>query len=364
MNLLAPIGKLYECVIDARNALYGGGTLRSFSLGARTISVGNLTTGGTGKTPIVRLVAEILAGKGEKVCILTRGYGRSSPNKRVLVSDGHDVLVDAAAGGDEPVELAASLLGKAVIIADRDRVGAADWARENFDVSVFVLDDGFQHRRVQRDVDIVCIDATNPFGNGLTLPAGSLRESIMGLNRANAVIVTRANLVDDTEEIVNAIRRINANIPIYLSRNELAKVVTLDDILYRKPGDAGSGGASVGWPILHPENGDPGVAAFCGLGNPDPFFTQVKNLAEKHNASVEWTKKFADHHRYSQGDINALAHRAQETSVSAFITTSKDAVKLTGLKFRVPCFVALSDVSVDPIEEFTELILDPNRTDT
>src|SRR5688572_1966851 len=124
-KLLAPLAAIYGRVIDLRNALYDRGILRSYSLGARTISIGNLTTGGTGKTPLVALVAEILAEKGEKVCLLTRGYGRVKSNGPVLVSDGERVLTDAATGGDEPVELAEKLLGKAVVVAHADRVGAA-----------------------------------------------------------------------------------------------------------------------------------------------------------------------------------------------------------------------------------------------
>src|SRR5690606_32048019 len=143
-------------------------------LGARTISIGNLTTGGTGKTPLVALVAKILIDEGETVCILTRGYGRANPKSRILVSDGHAILTDAATGGDEPVELAMQLEGKSIIVADPDRTAAAKWARERFPVSAFILDDGFQHLRVRRDLDIVCIDATNPCGNGQVLPAGDL----------------------------------------------------------------------------------------------------------------------------------------------------------------------------------------------
>ena len=118
--ILPPIGKLYGSVMAARNALYDRGILRSSALGARTISVGNLTTGGTGKTPLVALISEMLVESGETVCILTRGYGRANPRERVLVSDGQAVLADAAEGGDEPAELAARLGGRAIIIADAD----------------------------------------------------------------------------------------------------------------------------------------------------------------------------------------------------------------------------------------------------
>ena len=145
-------GKLYGRVADLRNSMYDRGTLKSYDLGARTISIGNITMGGTGKTPLVAYVAELLADNGEKVCVLTRGYGRRNENERVLVSDGNAALVDAETGGDEPVELAQKLLGKAVVVADADRVATARWANEEFEITSFVLDDGFQHRHEEGDV--------------------------------------------------------------------------------------------------------------------------------------------------------------------------------------------------------------------
>src|SRR5215207_5749749 len=165
--MLQLAGWLYGQITNLRNFLYETGVFRSHSLGERTISIGNITTGGTGKTPLVAHVAEILADAGERVCVLTRGHGRRNENERVLVSEGGRVLVDAAIGGDEPVELGRKLRGKAVVVSDADRVSAAAWAKEEFGSTVFVLDDGFQHRRAKRDLDIVCVDATNPRGGGL-----------------------------------------------------------------------------------------------------------------------------------------------------------------------------------------------------
>src|SRR6185503_7633483 len=178
MNPLSPLGWIYGFVADARNSLYDRQIFRSEALGALTVSIGNLTVGGTGKTPLVAYVARLLSDNGESVCVLTRGYGRKNAAEQVLVSDGRRVLCDALTGGDEPVELAYKLLGKAAVIANRDRIAAARWAIENLGAKAFVLDDAFQHRKAKRDVDIVCIDSTNPFGNGESLPAGILREHI------------------------------------------------------------------------------------------------------------------------------------------------------------------------------------------
>ncbi len=188
------ISWIYGTIIEARNSLYEKGVFKSFSLGVPVISIGNITVGGTGKTPLVAFVAEILAEKGEKVCIISRGYGRKNPKKRVLVSDGENILADARQSGDEPFELAQRLLGKAIVVADANRVSAGNWAREKFGITAFVLDDAFQHRKVKRDLDIVTIDATNPFGNKKMLPSGILREPLKNLKRADAIVITRANL--------------------------------------------------------------------------------------------------------------------------------------------------------------------------
>src|SRR5436190_22356360 len=199
--MLRAFAFIYGKIVGLRNYLYDRGNLDTFDLGARTISIGNITAGGTGKTPLVAYVASLLASRGETVCVLTRGYGRKDPKKRVLVCDLEQVLADPFTAGDEPYELAQKLVGKAIVIADADRVAAAEWAKRRFGVTVFVLDDGFQHRRAKRDLDIVCIDATDPFGVGAVLPAGRLREPITGLERAGAVVITRSDLVNDISNL-------------------------------------------------------------------------------------------------------------------------------------------------------------------
>ncbi|HEX3101808.1 MAG TPA: tetraacyldisaccharide 4'-kinase, partial [Pyrinomonadaceae bacterium] len=148
--MLSLLASIYAKIADVRNRLYELGVFATYDLGARVISIGNITSGGTGKTPLVARVAEILADRGEKVCILTRGYGRENAERRVLVSDGNEVLADVREAGDEPFELANKLIGKALVIADADRVAAAEGAKRRFGVTAFVLDDGFQHRKAKR----------------------------------------------------------------------------------------------------------------------------------------------------------------------------------------------------------------------
>jgi tetraacyldisaccharide 4'-kinase len=301
---------LYGKIADLRNALYEKGFFKSFSLGAPTISVGNITAGGTGKTPLVAFVAGALAESGEKVCILTRGYGRENPNERVLVSDGERILVDAKTAGDEPFELAQKLLGKAIVVADANRVAAANWARENFGATVFVLDDAFQHRRVKRDLDIVTIDATNAFGGGKIF----LREPLKNLKRAGAIVITRANLVEE-EFITNLklqISKLNPDCPIFIAENKITNLIELH------------------------KNATDKFLAFCALGNPDNFFEQLKR--EKFDLAAK--QKFPDHHFYTPNDIEKLEEKARASGAKIFLTTAKDAVKLKDLHFNLPCLVA------------------------
>ena len=337
MNPLSPLGWIYGLAADARNALYDREIFESHSLNAPTISVGNLTTGGTGKTPLVALVARVLAESDEKVCVLTRGYGRKNASERVLVSDGKAVLCDARTGGDEPVELAYKLIGKAAILADRDRVTAAEWARENLGSTVFVLDDAFQHRRAKRDVDIVCVDATNPFGNGKVLPAGMLRENLDNLSRADAAVITRCDLVKDVSAIEKEIKKLAPELPIFQSSNKITRIVPLEAFM--------SGEVNVAAPQKQ-------AFAFCGLGNPSNFFRQL----EKEGLGLAGRKTYSDHHFYSAKDIADIERRAKSAGSEFLITTVKDAVRLVGMKINTPCYIAeIETVMADP-DGFRETI--------
>ena len=355
--MLKAFAWLYGKLADFRNTLYDRGVFKSHSLGARTISVGNITTGGTGKTPLVAYVAEILAEAGEKVCILTRGYGRENPRDRVLVSDGESVLVDAKQGGDEPVELARKLIDKALVIADADRVSAAAWAKEKFGITAFVLDDAFQHRRAERDLDIVCIDATHPWGGGRILPAGTLREPFTNLARADAIVVTRADLVESVDEIKERLRK-NSHAPIFVSRTEISRLIPLSEFKTNATGETVD---SLDWRSLRAGGESRGdselrVLAFCALGNPDAFFTQLSS-AFKDEFDLSAVKTFPDHHFYSQPDITSLERHAQAANVQALLTTAKDAVKLQGLKFEVPCYVVEIEVAINDPVGFRDLVL-------
>ncbi len=334
-----PFSWIYAKIICARNRLYDLGIFDSFNLGAKTISIGNITAGGTGKTPLTAYVAEILAERGELVCILTRGYGRQDPKKRVLVSDRERILAGPGEAGDEPFELAQSLLGKALVIADADRVSAAEWARRKFGVTAFVLDDSFQHRRVKRDVDIVCIDATDPFGGGKMLPAGRLREPVANLKRADIVIITRADLTDDISDLRSDIAELSHESAVFEAKNKITGVVSFEEFA-----------ANNGKPCAD-QVGSPAFA-FCGIGNPESFFKQLR--LEKFCVNASHT--FRDHHTYTQTDINEITRQAKESGSQLLLTTAKDAVKLTGLKFEIPCYVVKIRTAVSDETAFAALL--------
>lgn len=341
------LSRFYGAIIEWRNTLYDKGVLKSFSLGVSTVSIGNITVGGTGKTPLVARAAELLFENGEKICILSRGYGRADSKKRVLVSDGEKILADARQSGDEPFELAQKLLGKAIVVADANRVSAGSWAREKFGITAFILDDAFQHRRARRDLDIVTIDATNPFGSGKLLPTGILREPLKNLRRADVIVITRANLC--AEKQVAALRygisKRNSQVPVFVSKNKIVEITKLEEFTGKAPDSRATKDKArmLGEKAL----------AFCALGNPENFFEQLRS----ENFDLTATRKFPDHHFYTQRDIEKVEKLALRRGAEILLTTAKDAVKLKGLRFNAPCFVIETKIIFDDENNFRKLLL-------
>ncbi len=331
--MLSLLALIYGKIVDLRNRLYDRGVFETFDLGARTISIGNITTGGTGKTPLVAYVANILAERGEKVCILTRGYGREDPQNRVLVSDGSQVLASVREAGDEPFELAQKLIGKAIVIADADRVAAAEWAKRRFGVTAFVLDDGFQHRKAKRDLDIVCIDATSPFGSGEMLPAGRLREPLHNLDRADAIVITRSDLVKNVDNLRAQLAAIlNPKAKIFAGKSAVTNVV----------------------PFLSDDkfNSKTPALPFCGIGNAESFYEGL-HLA---GINVVDIMEFPDHHIYSQEDVKKIELKALSYHGEVLVTTAKDAVKLSNLTFEIPLYVVEIEMKLDDEGAFAAML--------
>lgn len=341
-----PLGWIYGKIADIRNARFDSGKLASRDLGVRTVSIGNITTGGTGKTPLVILVCQMLAARGKRVCVLTRGYGRKDARSRIVVSNGKRIMTDPIDAGDEPIEIAKRLLGKAVVVVDADRVAAAEWAKGEFGVTTFVLDDAFQHRYAKRDVDIVCIDALEPFGRGKMLPFGRLREPLHNLKRADAIVITRANLIDDVAAIKAEIRKHNQDCKIFVASTRTANVQLLAKFI--DPNASMGPDAGVDFRRLAHAS----AFAFCGIGNPNAFFDQLT----KENYQLSGTHGFADHHAYDQSDADKIDDLARTSGAGFLLTTPKDAVKLAGLHFSLPCFVLISDVVLDDRESFAAML--------
>jgi tetraacyldisaccharide 4'-kinase len=332
---LLPLSGLYGAGMRTRAALYRAGLLPVHRLAAPVISVGNITAGGTGKTPLVEWIARELAQAGRRVCILTRGYGRANPRSRVVVSNGEAVLAGVREAGDEPFLLAERLVRKAAVISHLDRVSAARWAVENLGSDVFVLDDGFQNLRVARNLNIVTIDATNPWSNGHILPAGLLREPRSALSRADCVVLTRAEQSGSLDALRAEIGHFGHNPRIIVSRMKTCAV--------RQPGHDALN--SQGLELAH-------LAAFCAIGNSQSFFSRLR----REGRSLRHTRAFPDHHVYSQADLDTLVRESRALGATTLITTAKDEVKLRTLRFDLPCYVLDIEIEIEAAENLRELI--------
>ena len=273
-------------------------------LAVPVISVGNLTMGGTGKTPCVLHLAGLLRAAGHTPAILTRGYGRHALAGDLAVAPGAQVSTEES--GDEPQIFIRSNLAAVGIGADRARTAAL--LLERFPADVFLLDDGFQHVRLKRDLDIVLIDALDPFGGGAVFPLGRLREPVKGLARAGAVVITRCQFSDLAPAIEHAVRQVNPRVPVFRAGIEPEAWV-----------DAVTGAS-------HPPDRPPFSAAggFCGLGNPQSF---RRSLERAGVAPAAWFE-FDDHHRYRPAELRSMAHQAAAAGAGALVTTEKDAVNL------------------------------------
>jgi len=336
---LSPFGFLYSAAMKTRASLYQLGVFRTRKIAAPVISVGNITTGGTGKTPLVEWIVRELAKKERRICILTRGYGRANSHQRVVVSDGSEIIADARQAGDEPLLLAEKLKGLAAVVADADRVSAARWAIENLQTEVFVADDAFQHMRLRRDLNIVTIDATNPWGNGHLLPAGTLREPRRALRRADCTVIKLQPGISLTDRIdlEKEVKRLNGNRPVFYS------LIGITGFMEHN----GDGKLACEQLRQMP------VVAFCALGNPESFFKQLR----RDDYPVLAARPFPDHHYYHQAEIDALVKEASELGAQALVTTEKDAVKLRSLNFSLPCYIAKVEFEIlGESDEFQRLI--------
>lgn len=330
--ILLPLSTVYSAVMRARREAYRRRWLAVTSLPAPVISVGNLTTGGTGKTPLVEWICRRLSEDNHKVCVLTRGYGRENPKTQAVVSNGNEILANPREAGDEPYLLARNLLGIAAVVSNPDRIQAGRWAFKNLGSEVFVLDDGFQHLKLARDLDLVTIDATNPWGGGALLPKGRLREPPSGLARADCVVITRLGPQTQLKSLIGRVQELAGNIPIFNSGMLPSQIRPM-----------GSD---------KPEGSPQSFGAFCGVGNAESFF----NLLRSEGHELAFTRPFPDHHQYTQIEIDELIQEASAKGSHALVTTAKDEVKLASLNVSLPCYVLDIHISLDNADRLIELI--------
>jgi len=330
------LGVFEQCFLagtTVRNFLYDRHVLKAVNVPCRVVSVGNLTVGGTGKTPVVIMLAGMLAGKDVSVAVVSRGYGGTAKTTTV-VSDGKGVLVPAAVAGDEPCIIADSLPGVPVVVG-HDRYSAAQTVWEKFRPKIILLDDGFQHRRLHRNVDIVTVDAANPFGSGRFLPRGILRETPYSLKRAQAVIVTRYD-EKYRKKAERMIRYYDRRIPIFWSRHVPVAIRALNT---GKRHDTG---------ILDGRT----VATLSNIANPASFHTMIESLG----ARIVFKRISPDHHVYSESEMETIVSEASRVGADAIVMTAKDERNLSG-SYRVESIeIYVLDIEAEIVEGEDKLI--------
>jgi tetraacyldisaccharide 4'-kinase len=303
--VLVGLSLVFGLVVRLRRALYAHGLARRRSLPVPVVSVGNLTVGGSGKTPLVQVLARELARRRRRPVVLSRGYRGRREEDPAVVSDGERVLLSAMEAGDEPVMLARAVEGLPVVVG-RERAAAGRLAIERFAPGVLLLDDGFQHLRLQRDFDIVVLNGAQRPPRRV-LPAGLLREPWSALRRADAVVIAHADGAH-AEALRTLLARVAPDAPRFEGRHRPTHLV-LHGTAERRELDRLAGRR---------------VLAFCGLADPSGFRRTLDELG----AEVAVFRSFPDHHEYGPGDLEELVELAGAHGAEMLLTTAKDAVKL------------------------------------
>lgn len=345
-----PLSVLYSAVMRVRNWLYDSGILKSHSFHRPIISIGNLTAGGTGKTPLTAYLIEELLKRRKRVGVISRGYGgevRGSEEVKVDpdADSGRKASFEAAGRyGDEPTWLALRFFKKVPVFVGRDKVKTAETLLSKHNVDLILADDAFQHRRLARSLDIVVIDASEPRWHYRSLPLGRLREGFRSLKRAQVVFLTKVNLVEDYR--LTEIRQI---LQSYQKRFQF-KIIEMESTISH----------------FVPLNDDPGKTLKCtdlagkkvllvsGIGRPETFLTLVNQAT---GAEIADYLIYPDHHDYMGNALTTITDRQRELGVDAILMTEKDAVKLKGCLLKSPCFVSqLVSRPVSEIESFYDAV--------
>lgn len=350
---LSALSEVYRWLVATRLHLYRVRILRERNLGCLVVSIGNLTVGGTGKTPVVEKFARALQDGGRKVAILSRGYKSVKPplwdriKKRLsgkvpeidpprVVSDGSKLLLDSKTAGDEPYMLAANLKD-VIVITDKDRIKSGIHAIKQHKVDTLILDDGLQYLRLRHRLDVVLIDRYQPFGNEFLLPRGTLREPPQNLRRATYIFITKCN-GEPNDELIQRIRKYNRTAEIIECTHEpkyLEEIETRD----RFPLDVLAGKR---------------VGTISAIAVPESF----ENGLVKLGAEIIHTRRFADHHRYTEQEIISFINECHDKGTEMIVTTEKDSVRFPRLpRVDVPMFFLRVEIGILSNEEsFTECI--------
>ncbi len=339
-GLLFTLSLIYEQLVQLRLFFYRKRILRERALGCLVISIGNLTVGGTGKTPIVEKFARALQKGGRRVAILSRGYKsvpggrkrsifdrlrRVAPDPPRVVSDGKSLLLDSLTAGDEPYMLAHNLKD-VVVLVDKDRVKSGLFAIEQMRADTLLLDDGLQYLHLKHRLDIVLIDRQAPFGNEFLLPRGTLREPPHNLRRASYIFITKSTGTSN-EKLTERIRRYNRTAEIIECAH---KPLHLQDVV--------TGGIA---PLRKLDGAF--VGSFCGIAAPESFENGLRQLGAK----IEIAKRFIDHHRYSEAEIQNFISRCIRRDLEMIVTTEKDAVRFPRLnKTDVPIYFLRVEIEI------------------
>lgn len=328
----------YSIIILIRQTLYSLKILKSTKLNAYVISIGNLTTGGTGKTPITCEIANYINNNlNKKVAIISRGYGGQLSNKNTnIISEGENIFYDSIQAGDEPFWMTENCKNTAVITG-KNRVKSGQYAVDNFNSEILILDDGFQHLKLQRDLDIVLIDCITVFGNGFLLPAGPLRELKVNLKRADKIIIVNKKPFDSDSE--TQCELIAKNICEKHGKEPLVCKLNPDKIYDLNTKE-----------LVNPQKS----IAFAGIGQPEFFFNSLKNKG----VNLVSEKIFTDHYLYTKLDIENILKEAEEKGADSIITTEKDAVKLMPFLDKINSNIKICALKLNVELDLDELLKD------
>ncbi|NOY52864.1 MAG: tetraacyldisaccharide 4'-kinase [Deltaproteobacteria bacterium] len=328
-RLLSPLSPLYQGGAALRASLYQKKILPSKGLPKPVISVGNLTTGGSGKTPLVIEIVQRFSGEGLRSAVLSRGYRGNSRAPVNLVSDTTRILMDAAGAGDEPFLMARKLPGTPVITG-KDRYTAGMEALQRFEIDLFLLDDGFQHLPLKREMNILLMDGQNPFGSGRCLPGGDLREGPSALRRADLILFAGSPAEADR----NHIHRLAPRASFHSVRFEATGVTDL--------------GLKPAAPLSFLKGKT--LFAFAGIARPGRFYETLEQVG----VILQGRRSFPDHHNYRPEELRALLNEGKDRQAEGLITTEKDAVRITSFPAGLPLHVLQLGVILDNPKDFLQ----------